>query len=264
MTSDRRLPRDLPLVPVVPDHLSVKMIGLGGVGGIGARYLAMFLASFGSPCRLVLIDGDVFEPSNASRMYFSGHGNKAAVTRADLLPRFENTQLALIAIEEFVTPENIDRLILEGDIVLLAVDNHATRKLVNDFCAKHRRDVCVISAGNDGVGKDAAGVVQQGTYGNCQVYLRRNGEDASPSLSRYHPEIAQPGDKLPTDLSCTELVASVPQILFANLMTASAMLNAFWLYLCGAIHYSELSFDIADGLMRPSPLPGPMRVKSEK
>jgi hypothetical protein len=49
----------------------------------------------------------------------------------------------------------------------------------------------------------------------------------------------------------------VPQILFANLMTASAILNAVWLYLCGALHYSELCFDIADGVMRPLPLPPP-------
>ena len=52
-------------------------------------------------------------------------------------------------------------------------------------------------------------------------------------------------------------VASVPQILFANLMTASALLNALWLHLCGALHYSELVFDIAEGLMQPLALPGP-------
>jgi hypothetical protein len=34
-------------------------------------------------------------------------------------------------------------------------------------------------------------------------------------------------------------------------MVASAMLNTFWLHLCGASHYGELAFDIAEGLMRP-------------
>ena len=65
------------------------------------------------------------------------------------------------------------------------------------------------------------------------------------------PEIENPADRLPTDLSCTELVASVPQILFANLAVASAMLNTLWLHLCGELHYGELAFDIADGLSRP-------------
>lgn len=251
-----RLPRDQPLHPVVPANLSVKIVGLGGVGGIVARYLAMFLASFQTPARLVLIDGDQFEPSNASRMYFSGHGNKASVTRTDLLPRFAESQLTLIAVEEFITPENVERLIRNGDLVILCVDNHATRKLVSDHCAKLAQ-VSLFSGGNDGVGKDAGGKHLRGTFGNVQIYLRRSGTDASPSLTRYHPEIRDPGDKLPTDLSCTDLIESVPQILFANLATASAILNAVWLHLCEAIHYSELSFDIADGLMRPAALPAP-------
>jgi hypothetical protein len=33
---------------------------------------------------------------------------------------------------------------------------------------------------------------------------------------------------------------------------AAAMLNTLWLHLCAATHYSELAFDIADGLMRPT------------
>jgi hypothetical protein len=234
----------------------VKVIGLGGVGGIVACYGAMFLASLGRGVRLVLIDGDAFEHSNATRMYFSSHGNKAAVTRDDLLDRFVDSPLTLVAVEEFVTPDNIDRLIRSGDIVILAVDNHATRKLVSDHCGR-LEEVCLLSGGNDGVGPDGAGRVLRGTYGNVQVYLRRGGEDASPSLTRYHPEIREPADKLPTDVSCTELVASVPQVLFTNLLTASAILNTLWLYLCGALHYSELSFDMADALMRPASLPAP-------
>jgi len=203
-----------------------------------------------------LIDGDAFEPSNATRMYFSRHGNKAAVVREELLDRFVESDLTLVAIEEYVTPENAGRLIRERDLVFLAVDNHATRKLVNDHVAQLDNAV-LISGGNDGVGKDASGRVQRGTYGNCQLYIRRDGEDASPSLTRYHGEIANPADHLPTDKSCTELVASVPQILFANLMTASTLPNTFFLHVCGASHYSEAAFDIADARMAPVPLPAP-------
>lgn len=254
--SSTPLRRDQPLVPELPEETSMKIIGLGGVGGIVARYGAMFLASLQSRVRLVLIDGDKFEPGNASRMFFSGHGNKAAVTRADLLPRFGESQLTLVAIQEFVTPHNLERLIQAEDIVLLCVDNHATRKLVNDHCTR-LESVALISGGNDGVGPDGSGQVLRGTYGNCQVYLRHDSVDVTAPLTRYHPEIQEPMDRLPTDVSCTEMVAKVPQILFTNLLTASAMLNALWLYLCGALHYSELSFDTAEGLMRPAALPGP-------
>ena len=127
---------------------------------------------------------------------------------------------------------------------------------MSDHCSR-LESVCLISGGNDGVGPDGSGRMLRGTYGNCQVFARRAGADVSPPLTRYHPEIQEPADHLPTDVSCTEMVAKVPQILFTNLMTASAMLDALWLYLCGALHYSELSFDIADGLMRPAALPGP-------
>ena len=49
----------------------------------------------------------------------------------------------------------------------------------------------------------------------------------------------------------------VPQIVFANLMVASTMLNTLWLYLCGGLHYGEVAFDIAEALMRPIRLPVP-------
>ena len=68
----------------------------------------------------------------------------------------------------------------------------------------------------------------------------------------------KPRDRLPTDKGCADLIASVPQLLFANLATASAMLNALLLYLSGVLHYSECCFDIADGLMRPVPIPAPI------
>jgi hypothetical protein len=93
--------------------------------------------------------------------------------------------------------------------------------------------------------------VLRGTAGNVQIYVRRDGVDITPSLTEFHEEIREPRDEHPDDVSCTEMLASVPQIVFANLTVATCMLNAFWLYLCGALHYPELVFDIAEGLMRP-------------
>ena len=255
---------DEPLRPVLADDQSVKIVGLGGVGGIVARYGAMFLASLAKEqnVRLVLIDGDKFEPKNSTRMFFSDYGNKAAVTRDDLLDRFAESRLTLVAIEEYVTEENVARLFHNHDIVISAVDNHATRKMLSDFAGK-LDDVVLISGGNDGVAEDSTGKFRRGTYGNCQIYIRQGGRDVSPSLTQYHPEIADPADRLPTDQSCTEMLESVPQLLLTNLATASAILNAMVLYLSGALHYSELAFDVADGLMRPLPLPAPKLARRE-
>jgi hypothetical protein len=252
------IPRNQILRPRLPDHASVKLIGLGGVGQIVARYGALFLASLGSEVRFVLIDGDTFEPANASRALFGRCGNKAAVLREELLGYFSESSLWLESVEEYVAPDNIDRLIHDADIVLLAVDNHATRRLLADACAR-LNDVCLLSGGNDGVGKDGSGTFRRGTYGNVQAYVRRNGQDVTTPLTRHHTEIAHPTDRLPSDQSCTELIASVPQILFTNLAVASAILNTLWLYLAGGLTYQELAFDIAEGLMRPSArLPVPL------
>lgn len=251
MSSRPALPPGKPLQPELAENCSVKLIGLGGVGGIVGRYLAVFLASLGRNARLFFIDGDSFEQGNASRMLFGAYGNKATVTRDELLPRFADTRLSLLALEEFVTDKNISRLIREDDIVILTVDNHATRKLVNDHCAK-LRGVCLLSGGNDGIEPDAHGRPRRGTFGNVQCYLRRSGADVTPPLTHRHPEIAEPADHHPAEKTCTDLVASVPQILFTNMMVATCLLDTLWLHLCGALHYSELAFDIAEGLMRPT------------
>jgi hypothetical protein len=242
------------LAPQLGDVPSVKLIGLGGVGGIAARYLVGFLAAASDPVRVLLIDGDEFEPRNAERMLFSSCGNKASVVRDDLLEFVEGGSLTLAAVEEYVSAGNLQRLIVEGDVVLLCVDNHATRKLVSDHC-RGLRNVCLISGGNDGVGEDGAGRTQRGSFGNVQVHRRREGVDETPPIDAFHPEIESPRDSLPDDVSCSEAVLSVPQLLFTNLATASALLNAFFLHACRELRYPELCFDIAEGLMRPVPLP---------
>lgn len=239
------------LKPVLPTNANIKVIGLGGVGSIVARYSAVFLASLQSDARMVLIDGDTFEPGNASRMLFGRHGNKAVVTRNELKPRFRDSRLSIEAVKQFIRPENISTLIRSGDIVILCVDNHSTRHLVDEHCAK-LKDICLISGGNDGVGKDSTGSLRRGTNGNVQVYVRKAGKEISQRISQYHPEIKFPKDKSPYELNCTELLISQPQILFANLAVASGICNALLLYLSRSLPYGEACFDIAVALSRPT------------
>ena len=49
------------------------------------------------PFTLIRIDGDVFEPKNAARMFFSREGNKAAVVRDDLAPAMDDSDLSIAA-----------------------------------------------------------------------------------------------------------------------------------------------------------------------
>ena len=45
-----------------------------------------------------------------------------------------------------------------------------------------------------------------GTFGNCQLFVRRQGVSLTNAPTRFHPEIAQAQDQAPYALSCGELM----------------------------------------------------------
>ena len=230
----------------------IVLIGLGGIGLILARYLTLFLAAFRDvEFRLVLCDGDAFEPGNTYRMDVPDFDNKAAAVAAELTRLFGRAGLHVRFVPEYVTAKNVEQMIRSGDCVLLAVDNHATRLLVSQRC-RRLDDVVLISGGNDGVEEGAA--QRDGTYGNVQVYVRGGGRDESPSLEQFHPEIASPADRNPAELDCLELTAGgAPQLLFANLAVASALCNALLRLLAPARErmYDEVCLDVRAGVCTP-------------
>lgn len=228
----------------------VVMIGLGGIGSILARYLVLFLASLPEEFRVLLADGDDFEPGNAYRMDVPSFQNKAVAMDAELNLRFGREGLVIRSRSQYLNPDTKDDLIREGDFVLLCVDNHATRKLASDRLGE-LDDGVLISAGNDGVGEG-----ERGTYGNVQIYARRDGQIvAGAPLDRFHPEIAHPEDISPDEMDCMELaVQGAPQLLPINLAMASAMLSAVVRFLMppeSETMYDEICLDILDASMVP-------------
>lgn len=234
-------------------RITCRVIGVGGIGQIVATYLVRYLVGLAVTARVVLIDGDEFEHGNETRMsvrrFFQ---NKAAALADTLGAACRGTQVTVLPVQEYVRTDNLDRVIHSGpgESVLLCVDNHATRKLVGDHCER-LDDVCLVSGGNDGVGPDSSGYVRQGTAGNVQVLMRRDGRNLTCGLSDLHPEIATPQDVVPDDAGCDLSFSSSPQILFTNLTAAGCMLNTWWLYARGELHYSELVFDISKGRTAP-------------
>jgi len=217
--------------------LDIKVIGIGGIGCALLPHLARYLQANGERARLTLVDGDAFEVRNGDRQPFSELGNKAKVKALELARQFES--LSLRAIAEFVTPESVGRVIRSGDVVFLSVDNHKTRRLVSDRC-QSLPEVALISGGNDY------------TDGNVQVYIREKGRDVTLPPTRFHPEIADPKDRSPHEMSCDELSQeAAPQLLFTNLAVASAMLNAFYAWRQGKLQYGEVYLDILEGRVNP-------------
>ena len=109
--------------------LEIKAIGIGGIGCALLPFLCRYLQYSGEGARVTLIDGDRFERGNAARQAFSGLGNKAEVKSRELAREFE--AVAFRSRPEYVTEDNVARLIGDGEVVFLMVDNHASRNLVS-------------------------------------------------------------------------------------------------------------------------------------
>ena len=189
----------------------IVLIGLGGIGSQLLPSLVRYLGHRPEPRPLlVLVDGDAYEPANRSRQLFPDDalGTNKAVVR-------------------------------EGDLCLLAVDNHPTRALVDRHIAG-LADVTLISGGNDE------------TDGNVQLVRRRDGYSVDGHLTEIHPEIglAVESDVMP-GTGCAALTAERPQLVVTNLMVASAMLNCLWAVTeQGSVPYSEVYLDVVHNAAR--------------
>lgn len=243
----------------------VVFIGLGGVGKYVSQTAATFLAGLqgampDKETNLLLVDGDAFSFSNTYRMDVPEFGNKAEAIGKGMLQSYDVPGFSVRWKPEYVTKENISEIIQSGDCVFLSVDNHATRKLVSEHC-QTLRDVVLISGGNDGVEEG-----MRGTYGNVQVYMREEWDDLTAPLTQFHPEIADPQDKAPSEMDCLELAqAGVPQICLVNLHVASWMLNSLMRLMLpveGERMWDEVAFDIIEGVSNPQWISGP-RMEAE-
>lgn len=223
--------------------MNIVVIGIGGIGTHLIRPLCRYLNECGSDITLTLIDGDSFEPKNASRQEFSNFDNKAEVLAKELMEKHPNIDVS--GKGWYVTQDNAYIAINEGDIVFSCVDNHATRKVVSER-GMELQDAVIISGGNDF------------SDGNVQVFIRQDGENITPPLTHLHPEIDNPKDKNPGEMSCEELAQNgSPQLIFTNLLASAWMLTVFWKLLewmesenSNQFDYSEIYFDGMTGNAR--------------
>jgi adenylyltransferase/sulfurtransferase len=116
----------------------VSVVGCGATGTCVSSLLAR--AGVG---RLRIIDRDFVEPSNLQRQSLFDEADAAesmpkAVAAARKIAAF-NSEIAVSGEVADLTPENIDTLLGDADLILDGTDNFETRYLVNDYAVKHRR-----------------------------------------------------------------------------------------------------------------------------
>lgn len=210
---------------------AIFIVGCGGTGGFTATNLFRLLAGTDVPIRLY--DGDEVEPKNLKRQQFSlddvGRNKAIALAetaRATILDASPTSvdENYLTSSDEFLvdilanTPEN------GVPIIISAVDNVATRKLINEAIEMLPEYVAIDSGNNDQGGQVVFTTNLQATYSKDaftqpQEIILANMFDVYPELN--HIEDKNPG----IDQSCDEVVESEPQAMMANSRNGDIIAN---------------------------------------
>lgn len=237
--------------------LSIVIVGLGGIGTTLSDKVCQFLHYYKNGLAgdenfaremgvehpqvfenimVKLVDGDTFEVRNRQRQDFSQIGPKAEIKERDLRELYG--ALSYSSVNEYITEDNISGIINEGDVVFICVDNHRSRKIINDHC-KTLQNITVFSGGN---GFHLA---------NAQRYIRRDNVDVRPNLTQYHQEIEEAENDHPSNLGCQALAQAEPQLVFANWGAAFSMATAFYteIILQKNTGISDSFIDIVNGQM---------------
>ena len=109
------------------------VVGCGGLGG----HIIDMLARIGIGS-LRVVDGDVFDATNLNRQLLSQVpllGVRKANAAADHVARV-NPDVRVESVADFLTEENVDALVAGCDVVLDALDNIPSRKILADSCEK--------------------------------------------------------------------------------------------------------------------------------
>ena len=114
----------------------VLVVGCGALGTSAVDLLAR--AGVG---RITVVDRDFVELSNLQRQLLfdeadAAAGTPKAVAAAAAVTRI-NSEIEIRPVVADVTPDNVEPLVREAQIVLDGTDNFETRLLLNDACVKH-------------------------------------------------------------------------------------------------------------------------------
>jgi molybdopterin-synthase adenylyltransferase len=112
---------------------TVLVTGVGGLGGTAALYLAV--AGVG---KLILVRGGELRLDDMNRQVLMTHDwvGKSRVLKAMDTLRAINPDVEIEAICEYITPENVDRLVQAADVALDCAHNFDERDRLNAACVR--------------------------------------------------------------------------------------------------------------------------------
>lgn len=236
------------------------IIGCGGIGGHLWDWIAhetwsraklndLDSGKYRRFCdNFLLVDNDVVEEKNLFRQSFFPEQvgmPKAEALASKYKQELENYGIYVDHKRAWLDEES--DFLQENDLILLCVDNHSTRKIINDMLKSKRYcNIVLINGGN----RDSLVTVQ--------VMIVANKYITTASLEHMHPEISNPEDEHPRNASCLNIqsAAEDPQLFRANLMAAMQMFQIFINALDrGTADFCELWIDVEKSTFRKEPIP---------
>lgn len=246
----------------VRNKLNIHVIGAGGTGGYAIENIARLFAGDENKHSIHIHDGDVIEPKNLKRQNFTFEeidNNKANA----LVERLNNTihqAPEMIAHDAYIT--SAEELMIsmistldtdtETLIVLMALDNVATRRTVNEAVMEHLPQAgipaIVIDSGNDDVGGQVV------LYANASIRYKHpiKGDSSGmlPTMLQLYPEIDKIEDTNPgIEMSCEDNAESQPQSMMCNVRNGDIIANTLYqMYTNKTITNNVWTSDILSGV----------------
>ena len=197
------------------------VIGAGGTGGFLIPPLARLLRYHANgTANITVCDGDAFDSGNATRQ-LCGEA-QLGMNKAEWIASLCQQQgLEIDALTAYLDKPAMRRFLRPSGapLIIAAVDNDATRKLILDTLDEHSGDFFFCTPGNAGADDPAAAI-----KGNVLWWGRLQGEECGINPALVFPNIERPTDDAPREGSCTENAPSSPQLITANAMAATLTL----------------------------------------
>lgn len=208
------------------EKLNIHIIGAGGTGGYCVEYLARLLA--GGEHKIHVYDGDMVELKNLKRQNFVM--DDVDLNKAETLCKRLSAQILdvpeLIPHGEYLKDEEafVAEILMslepdESLVIVQAVDNVATRKLINGIIfgrlVELRKLTVALDSGNDDQGGQVVlyangGVRNVEPFGKTQIGLL-------PTMLEVFPELNSVDDQNPgLVMDCAQNAESKPQAMMAN------------------------------------------------
>lgn len=207
----------------------IYVFGTGGTGGFALEYLTRLYAESSQRVTIELYDGDNVEAKNLKRQNFTVNDldlNKAEALVKRLSQYILNPPTFITHNKYVIDADELEAEVLmnveddETAIFVLAVDNIATRRLINTVISnlKDSVDIIALDSGNDNQGGQV--VVYANNLVKQREMLKSEVEISLPTMLQLYPEIdiiKDERDENPGLVSyCAEESESKPQSMMAN------------------------------------------------